>query len=171
VARILGSWSAWEIALAAAACGVVEAAFLTAPVQGRARRVALVVVDSDTGRGYVRACQGRQREWSVLAGVAALVSLGAGSVAQFSQGDREPPDTSARGRKPRLAGRQACPVLGIEVLLRTDLAVLSLSQFASALVDSLRPAAGHFGTASHWAGSQRGTWPEEMEQRAHRQMR
>jgi len=49
------------------------------------------VVDSHAGHGYLRACGDEQREWSVLAGLAAVVSLGAGSVAQFSRRDREAP--------------------------------------------------------------------------------
>jgi hypothetical protein len=48
-----------------------------------------IVDGSSMGRGYVRACDDKQREWSVLAGLAALVSVAAGSVAYFSGRDRE----------------------------------------------------------------------------------
>ena len=45
-------------------------------------------IHSDVGPGYTRACEDKQREWSVLAGLAAFVSLGAGSVAHFSRWDQ-----------------------------------------------------------------------------------
>lgn len=53
-------------------------------------------VDPDLGRAYVRACEDKQREWSVLAGLAALVCLGAGSVADFSRRDGEADAVPAR---------------------------------------------------------------------------
>ena len=52
---------------------------------------------SDLGPGYTRACDDKQREWSVLAGLAALVSFGAGSVFVFSRRDQEDVALSARG--------------------------------------------------------------------------
>ena len=56
-----------------------------------------IIVSSEGGgdayfgdeRGYKRACDGKQREWSVLAGLAALVCVGAGSAVQLSRRDRE----------------------------------------------------------------------------------
>lgn len=42
-------------------------------------------IHSDVGPGYTRACEDKQHEWSVLAGLAALVALGAGAVAQLSR--------------------------------------------------------------------------------------
>jgi len=56
-----------------------------------------VGVPSDIGPGYTRACDDKQREWLVFAGLAALVSFGAGSVFVFSRPDQEHVALSSRG--------------------------------------------------------------------------
>lgn len=54
-------------------------------------------IPSDIGQRYVRACDDKQQEWAVIAGLAALVSFGAGSVFVLSQRDREPDAVSSHG--------------------------------------------------------------------------
>ena len=54
-------------------------------------------VPSDLGPGYTRACDDKQREWAVFAGLAALVSLGAGSVFVLSRPDQEQDAVSSGG--------------------------------------------------------------------------
>lgn len=58
-----------------------------------------VGISSDYGHGYTRACEDKQHEWSVLAGLAAFVALGAGSVAQFSGRDRGAPTVTSLARQ------------------------------------------------------------------------
>jgi hypothetical protein len=54
-------------------------------------------IPSDIGQGYVRACDDKQQQWAVFAGLAALVSFGAGSVFVLSRRDRKHDALSSRG--------------------------------------------------------------------------
>lgn len=88
------------IAVAAGVCAAILLASAPAVhVNGETARCPGIIatseggngIHSDVGPGYTRACEDRQREWSILAGLAAFVSLGAGSVAQLSRREQGAP--------------------------------------------------------------------------------